>query len=235
MSLDGMRVVVTGGSRGIGAAAARALAERGADVLAVARGAEDLGALARDAGVTTFAADVSTQQGVRALADHAHERWGEAPDALVHAAGAFALAPLVETAVADFDRMIGANLRAAFLLARAWLPGMVERGAGHLCWVGSVAGRIALPGNAAYSASKFGLRGLHEVLDAETRGTGVRCTLVEPSATATSLWEEVDRDRYTDLPPADAMLDAAAVAEAIVWALERPASVAVSNVAVRRA
>jgi hypothetical protein len=91
--------------------------------------------------------------------------------------------------VEAFDRMIAVNLRAAFLLMRAFVPGMLARGRGHIVTIGSVAGRQAFPSNGAYSASKFGVRGLHAVLAAELRGTGVRATFVEPAATDTPLWD----------------------------------------------
>jgi NAD(P)-dependent dehydrogenase (short-subunit alcohol dehydrogenase family) len=225
-ALRGRVAVVTGGSRGIGAAVASVLARHGARVLAVSRS----GALtdAAAAPVEALAADVATEDGIAAL-----ERHAMSPDIVVHSAGAFALAPLADTSVAAFDRMMAVNLRAAFLLARAFLPDMTRRGSGHFVSIGSVAGRVALAGNAAYAASKFGLRGLHAVLDVELRGSGVRATLVEPSATSTALWDGVDGAGY-DLPPREAMLDAAAVADAVLYAVTRPEGVAIPNLLIGR-
>ncbi len=91
--------------------------------------------------------------------------------------------------------------------------------------VGSVAGRRAFPSNGAYSASKYGQRGLHEVLVEELRGTGVRATLVEPAATDTPLWDPLDPDRDPHLPDRDAMLRAGDVAETVLFAVTRPAHV----------
>src|SRR5690606_30588547 len=91
------------------------------------------------------------------------------PDIIVHAAGAFALERVESTSIETFDRMIAVNLRAAFLLMRAFIPGMRERDSGHFLSIGSIAGRVPLPGNGAYAASKFGLRGLHAVLNTELR------------------------------------------------------------------
>lgn len=234
VGVEGRRVVVTGGSRGIGAAVVRSLGARGARVLAVARGEEALHGVAREVGAQSFATDVATGDGVDALRRRVQELWGGPPDAVVHCAGAFALAPAVETSVELFDRALDVNLRAAFLLARAWLDGMIQRGAGQLIFIGSVAGRVALPGNAAYSASKFGLRGLHAVLATELRGSGVRVTLIEPAATDTPLWQDVDRDRFDALPEADAMLRPEDVAEAVRFALTRPAGVTIPNLAIER-
>jgi short-subunit dehydrogenase len=89
--------------------------------------------------------------------------------------------------------------------------------------------------NGAYSASKFGVRGLHAVLDQELRGTGVRSTLVEPAATDTPLWDAIDRTRHNELPPRSAMLDADQVAAAVVWAVMRPSGAAVRTIAIERA
>lgn len=233
-SLDGRRVVVTGGSRGIGAAVVRRLANAGAAVLAAARGAQALEALCAEAGAEALSADVAGEAGIDALTAAVAQRWGAAPDAVVHSAGAFGLAPAAETPLELFDRSLAVNLRAAFLLTRAWLGGMLERGSGHFLFIGSVAGRVALPGNAAYSASKYGLRGLHEVLAVELRGTGVRSTLIEPAATATPLWDAVDRGAYPDLPPREAMLDPTQVAAAVEFALTRPGSVTLPHIGIER-
>ena len=228
--LSGRVAVVTGGSRGIGAAVVRALAARGARVVAVARNGEALRAVTDDVGAEAVVGDVATPAGVSAVAKQAG---ASAPDVVVHSAGAFGLAALTDTSVDDFDRMVAVNLRAAFLLAREFLPAMKRRGSGHLISIGSVAGRLALPGNGAYAASKFGLRGLHAVLDVELRGTGVRATLIEPSATDTELWDAVDGAGY-DLPPREAMLDAAAVADAVVYAITRPEGVNIPNLLIGR-
>ncbi|HEY8470408.1 MAG TPA: SDR family NAD(P)-dependent oxidoreductase, partial [Longimicrobiales bacterium] len=105
---------------------------------------------------------------------------------------------------------------------------------GHVVTVGSIAGRHAFPHNGAYAASKFGVRGLHAVLDAELRGTGVRATLIEPAATDTGIWDAVDRERHPDLPPREKMLSPRAVADAIVYAVTRPPEVAVRTLALER-
>jgi 3-hydroxy acid dehydrogenase / malonic semialdehyde reductase len=104
---------------------------------------------------------------------------------------------------------------------RAFVPAMLERG-GHVVTVGSIADHVAFPGNAAYAASKFGLRGLHETLKAEYAGTGLRFTLVSPGPTDTTLWDPVDPDRRPDLPNRAGMLQAGDVADAVLFAVTRP-------------
>ncbi|NIP80551.1 MAG: SDR family NAD(P)-dependent oxidoreductase, partial [Gemmatimonadetes bacterium] len=117
---------------------------------------------------------------------------------------------------------------------RAFLPAMLEAGDGHVVTIGSVAGRVAFPGNGAYSASKFGVRGLHAVLEEELRGTGVRCTLVEPAATDTAIWDPLDPDASPGLPGRDVMLSPDAVADAVHYVITRPPEVRIPSIAVQR-
>lgn len=232
-SLRGRTALVTGASRGIGRSVARMLVAEGAWVGMVARNEDELARAADEAGGHAIPTDVSSPASVHALAGYLDELLGGCPDILVNSAGAFALSPLATTDPESFERQISVNLVAPFLLVRAFLPFMLERGSGHLVSIGSVAGRVALPGNGAYGASKFGLRGLHEVLAEEVRGTGVRCTLVEPAATDTPLWDPLDPDARSDLPSRDQMLRADEVAGAVLFALAQPAGVEISNIALR--
>jgi NADP-dependent 3-hydroxy acid dehydrogenase YdfG len=203
--LTGQKAIVTGGTRGIGAAIVESLRAAGCQVVPVARSSAD-----------GFTGDVTRQDDVDRLAREFD------PDILVNAAGAFDLAPVAETTPTAFDTMLATNLRGPFLLIRAFLPRMLARSSGFIVSIGSIAGRQAFPGNAAYSASKFGLRGLHAVLDAELKGTGVRATLVEPAATDTPLWHAIDRQRNPGLPEPGAMLQPQAVADAVLYVLTRP-------------
>jgi NAD(P)-dependent dehydrogenase (short-subunit alcohol dehydrogenase family) len=231
-SMQGKTALVTGASSGIGLAVARALLAEGAWVGMVARTHEPLARAAEEAGGYAITADVSTPEGVHTVATYVGELLGDAPDLVVSSAGAFSLGRLDRTDPDDFDRQLAANLRGPFLLVRAFLPGMLARGAGHVINIGSVAGRVAFPENGAYSASKFGLRGLHEVLLAEIRGTGVRATLVEPAATDTPLWDPIDPDARADLPPRASMLRPEDVARAVLFAAQQPPSVQISSIAV---
>ena len=161
-------------------------------------------------------------------------RWGGPPDLVVNAAGVFDMATMADTSIELFDRALGANLRGPFLVIRALLPAMLTRGSGSIITVGSVAGHQALPGNSAYAASKFGVRGMHDVLSEELRGTGVRATLVEPGATDTSIWDAYRPDERADLPSRSAMLSVDDVAEAVLFAATRPAGVRVPLLRIER-
>ncbi len=100
-------------------------------------------------------------------------------------------------------------------------------GRGRIVTIGSVADYRTFPGNAAYGASKRGLRALHEVLQEELAGTGVRATLISPGPTDTRLWDPLDPDRREDLPGRASMLQPNDVAEAVLFAVTRPDRVTV--------
>lgn len=228
-------MLVTGASGGIGLATSKRLVAAGAQVVMVARTRATLEEAARQAGGHALPADVTDAADAGRLATELHRQTGrDAPDILVNAAGAFALAPLVRTTIEEFDRQIAANLRAPFVMIRMFLPMMLARGSGHIVTIGSIAGRQVFPLNGAYSASKYGVRGLHGVLDAELKGTGVRSTLIEPAATDTSLWDAIDRTVHVDLPGRESMLSAAEVAEAVLFAVTRPPETRVREIFLER-
>jgi NAD(P)-dependent dehydrogenase (short-subunit alcohol dehydrogenase family) len=218
VSLAGKRALVTGGTRGIGERIVASLREQGCEVVSVARQARE----------GSVSADVTVPAEIERLAAQ-HE-----PEIVINAAGAFALAPVAETSLESFDRMLAVNLRGPFLLIRACLPRMLARRSGQIVSIGSVAGRQGFPSNGAYAASKFGLRGLHAVLDAELKGTGVRATLVEPAATDTPLWDTVDRSQHSGLPARDAMLSPQGVADAVLYVLTRPAETHINYLGLER-
>jgi NADP-dependent 3-hydroxy acid dehydrogenase YdfG len=232
--LAGTTALVTGASRGIGAAVARALAARGARVAGVARSLEPLEALAAQTGGRALSGDVTDPREVASILARFREWAGGEPDLLVASAGVFTLAPLEATEPAALALNLDVNLTGSFLLLREVLPGMKARGSGTVVQVGSVAGRKAFPGNAAYSASKYGLRGLHEVLLEELRGTGVRATLLEPAATDTPIWDPMDPDGRDDLPSRTLMLRPEEVAEAVVFVATRPPGVQIPFLPVER-
>jgi NADP-dependent 3-hydroxy acid dehydrogenase YdfG len=232
--LPGRTALVTGASRGIGRAAAVSLVREGARVWGLARSAEALGRLQTEHGVTPVVADLSDDEEVWTALDQLAETAGGPPDIVVNAAGVFRVEPCASETVKAFDDQLRINTRGPFLVMRTLLPAMLERGSGLIVNVGSVAGRKAFPGNAAYSASKYGLRGLHEVVLEEIRGTGVRASLVEPTATDTGIWDPLDPDRDPTLPDRADMLSAEDVAEAIVFVATRPPGVTIPLLQVER-
>jgi NADP-dependent 3-hydroxy acid dehydrogenase YdfG len=232
--LAGRWAVITGASRGIGAELARKLAVDGARLALVARGREALDALARELDAEPIVCDVADLAQVERAAALIESLAGGAPDIVVSNAGVFDIGAAHKLSVDTFRRTLDVNLVAPFALVRAFLPGMRARGSGHLVTVGSIADRNIFPGNAAYSASKYGLRALYEVLRAELRGTGVRTTLVSPGPVDTELWDPIDPDNRAGFTPRAEMLSAAEVAEAIRWAIAAPAGVNIGELRLSR-
>lgn len=233
-ALAGQTALVTGASRGIGLAVARELGRAGARVVMVARRHDALSARARELDAGAFVADVADAGGIERLLGALVERAIQ-PDILVNNAGAFVVAPLAETTPADFETAMRTNLGAPFLLIRALVPAMRAAGRGHIVTIGSIADRHTFAGNAAYAATKFGARAMHEVLREETRGTGLRVSLVSPGPVDTPLWDAIDPDSRPGFTPRAAMLDAEAVADAVLWVVTRPASINVDELRVSRA
>lgn len=226
-TVAGRSALVTGASKGIGRTVALRLADAGVRVWCLARSKVVVTELAREIGGEALPADITDDVAVWAAIDQMTSTLGGAPDIVVNSAGVFGIALSWKETVQNFDLRLDVNLRGTFLVNRAVMPGMIERGSGLIINLGSVAGRKAYKGNAAYSASKFGLRGYHEVLLEEVRGTGVRACLLEPAATDTPIWDELDPDKNPRLPSREEMLTAEDVAEAVLFVATRPATVTI--------
>lgn len=219
--LAGRLAVVTGSSRGIGLAIAEALQDAGAHVVRLARSLRDAGTERR----TDIACDVSQPASVAAAAGKVLKDRG-APDILVNAAGTFMLKPLADTTPDEFQEQLATNLAGPFAVLRVFTGPMVARKQGLVVTVGSIADHATFPGNAAYSAAKFGLRGLHGVLAEELRGTGVRTCLLAPGPVDTDLWDPVDLSRPGFTARRD-MLRAEDVAQAVLFVATRPGHVVI--------
>ena len=227
--------VVTGATRGIGLAVARALAPQHT-VIMIARIADDLRAAARDIGdsACALACDLADAAATNAAIDRIGTMTDGAPDLLVNNAGLFKLSPIDSTSPEEFSASLELNLSAPFRLIRAFLPEMRKRASGHIVSIGSIADHMAFPENGSYSAAKFGLRGLHGVLRAELAGTGVRSTLISPAPVDTPLWDEVNPDERPGFTPRSAMLRPEDVAAAVLFVVSQPASVNVDELRLSR-
>lgn len=234
--LSGRRALVTGASRGIGAETARALAALGARVALVARSADELAALARSLphGAVSVPADLIKAGATDRVLAAVRAAFGAAPDLLVHAAGTFPMAPLEALTDEELDTALALHVAVPLRLVRALLPGLRSAGSGHIVMIGSVADRLVFPANAAYAATKHALRAALETLRAETRGSGVRTTLVSPAATDTPIWDPHEPDATPHLPSRAEMLRAADVADAVCWAVTRPPHVDIEELRLAR-
>jgi NADP-dependent 3-hydroxy acid dehydrogenase YdfG len=213
-SLNGKVAFVTGASRGIGAAVARALSEAGVAVGLASRSADDLG-LENAVGVRCNVADPAE---VDAAVAATVERFGRL-DILVANAGVGAYGPFLELSPEFLEEMIDVNLKGTLYAVRAALPHLLESGEADIVTLASEAGRRGLPYEAVYCASKFGQVGFTRALDHELRERGVRCTNVCPGGVATGFALEEGRGRTTDVLAG--MMTAEDVAEVVMFVLTR--------------
>jgi 3-oxoacyl-[acyl-carrier protein] reductase len=197
--IKGSRVpcaVVTGAGRGIGRAVALALARRGMTVALLARTRAELEGTAEalngigDPRVQgrVIVCDVSRAEAVAAASRAVIEELG-APDVVINNAGAVRRAPLTETTEADWDAVMGANLKGTFLVSRAFLPAMLAQGRGRIVNVASISATVGTAGQTAYNAAKWGVLGFTKSLAEELRGTGLQAMAVLPGAVDTVMLE----------------------------------------------
>jgi NADP-dependent 3-hydroxy acid dehydrogenase YdfG len=230
-ALSGRTAVVTGASRGIGAAIATALAGAGVRVVMIARNEVRLRDAARPLmGAIPITSDVSDPRSVEKASAQIRKELGGSPDILINNAGIFGVSIVEETTTDFFVETINTNLVGPFLFVRAFLAEMKKRKSGHIVTIGSIADRTIFTGNAAYSAAKFGLRAVHEVLRAELKGTGVRTSLISPASTDTEIWNTVTVTDPAGKPHSTRpMLDPDDVVAAVMFALDQPARVNVDE------
>lgn len=179
--LRGAHVLVTGASRGLGASLARALAGRGARVSLTARDAVLLDKVAGEVGGTAFACDLTRIDEVSGLVGRVEAECGPL-DAVINNAAAFWLTPLERLTTEQLTTTMYVNLVAPAEIIRTVLPGMRERGRGHIVNVASLGGIMAIPDLSAYGASKAGLAHLTETLRTELADTPIGITLIQVAA-----------------------------------------------------
>jgi short-subunit dehydrogenase len=209
--------LITGASRGIGAATARELAQRGYALVLAARSAGPLATLAAElsrsgAQALPIPTDLRSVDEIHRLTRVALAHFGRV-DALIHNAGIGGDRPVAQIDAPTVATILDTNLRAPIELTRALLPGMLERRRGAIVFVASVVGHIGVPASAIYSASKFGLRGFAHALRREVAQRGIGVTIISPGFIKT------DMTRWMgDLPFPGPEI----VARAIAGALVRP-------------
>ena len=187
--LLGAVALVTGGNRGIGRAIALRLAELGASVAICGRDAQALAATEAElkkSGLPVHSqlADVSRSADVTALVDKTQAALGPI-SILVNNAGIGLFGPAHEKTEADWDRVLNTNLKSVFLVSRAVAPAMIQRGAGDIINISSLAGRNAFAGGGIYCASKWGLQGLSACMAEDLREYGIRVSVICPGSVAT--------------------------------------------------
>lgn len=226
--LAGQVAIVTGAGRGIGRAVAVALAREGVQVALAARTRQELATVAsaiRETGGRALAVPVDMMQdtAVEATVDQVVAELGRV-DILVTAAGVAAFGPVAGTKPGDWDAMLAVNLRAVMVCCRAVLPPMLRQRRGTILNVASVAATRAIPGAAAYAATKAGVVAFSRVLAEEVRSDGIRVGVLLPGAVDTSLW-----DAIPNAPERGRMLRPEDVARAVVLMAALPSSAALEE------
>jgi NADP-dependent 3-hydroxy acid dehydrogenase YdfG len=239
MTLKGKIVFVTGASSGIGAATALAFAAAGARLLLAARRADklaDVAAAALERGaqaVHRFSLDVRDRKAVEQALAALPAEWA-AIDVLVNNAGlSRGLEKLYLGSIDDWEEMIDTNVKGLLYVTRAVVPGMVERGRGHVVNLGSVAGEMTYPGGAVYCASKAAERSINDGLRADLLGTPIRVTTVDPGMVETEfslVRFHGDAERAAKVYKGVKPLGAEDIADVIVWTVSRPEHVNIARV-----
>lgn len=238
-NINGKVVVITGASSGLGETTARHLASKGASVVLGARRIDNLEKIAkeiREAGgkAEVLKMDVTNASEVKALVDKAVSSFGKI-DVLINNAGLMAIAPISETKVEEWDKMIDINIKGVLYGIAAVLPIFQNQSSGHIINLSSVAGiKVFSPGGTVYSGTKFAVRAITEGLRHEVGGA-IRTTSIEPGAIDSELkhgssHEESSanvKEFYKNAIPSDS------IARAIAYAIEQPNDVDVNEIVIR--
>jgi 3-hydroxy acid dehydrogenase / malonic semialdehyde reductase len=232
-------VFISGASAGIGEACAYAFAAQGARLLLAARRIEklrEMEPMLRKAGasdVYSIELDVQHPDAVETALDTLPENWS-AIDILVNNAGlSRGLDKVHQGKLQDWEEMIDTNLKGVLYVTRCVVPGMVARGRGHVVNLGSTAGEMTYPGAAVYCATKAGIKSINDGLRIDLLGTPIRVTSIDPGMVETEFSEvrfRGDKERAAKVYQGLTPLRADDVADAIVWAVLRPAHVNIAHV-----
>lgn len=239
LTLTGQVALVTGASSGLGRATAQALAQAGADIVLLARGADDLEKVSAELEsmgrrALPLPGDLADEDYILNAVQRTISTFGRI-DVLVNAAGFDVPGAVADLAINDWDYVVDVNLRAPFLLAKAVFPHMRQAKRGTIINISSVAGKRGWANAAAYCASKFGLTGFTQALAAEGKAHGIRACILYPGGMATNwgAWGASARQaRSEDTLPVTKSLPPAEVASLIVWIAAAPGELVLNEVVV---
>jgi len=234
-NLKNQIAVVTGASSGIGKAIALNLAKEGAKVCMVGRNIERLKAVANSGKpfseyISVYKTDLEVDDDISLLSGSLQREFG-AIDILTHCAGMISIGKIQESPVEEFDRQFRVNVRAAFLLTQALLPGLKLR-RGQIVFINSSVGLVAKASAAQYAATKHALKGLADSLREEVNGDGVRVLSVYLGRTATPMQEAVHKMEGKEYHP-ERLIQPEDVAAVVINALSLPRTAEVTDIYIR--
>jgi NADP-dependent 3-hydroxy acid dehydrogenase YdfG len=232
--IAGKVIVITGASSGIGEAAARLLAERGAKLVLGSRRPEPLAALAGALDAAWRATDVSRRADVEALVALAGERYGRL-DVLIGNAGAMPISPFDELRVDDWEAMVDVNLKGVLYGIAAALPVFRAQGSGHFVHTASTSAHRIVPAQSVYAATKMAVRAISEGLRQEA-GDKLRVTIISPGMTRTNAADHITSLQVRagiSAAQGNFAMPPDAVARAIAYAIEQPADIDVGEIVIR--
>ncbi len=224
--LEGRTAIVTGASRGIGPQIARALGREGMNIVLVARSAAGLEQVAAELGsagqhAIAVPADLSDHSTLDRIVEATEEQFG-AVDLLVNNAGITATRRFETSSDEETAQIIDVNLTAGILLTKRVLPGMLERGRGHMVMIASLAGKVGSPYESVYAASKAGQIAFVQSLREELHGSGVGASVVCPGFVVESgMWADAGISQGIRQPRLAGATTPGAVANAVVRAVQR--------------
>lgn len=238
-NIRGKVVVITGASSGLGEATARHLSSLGATVVLGARRQARIEALAaqlrsKGAAAMSVATDVTDRHQVQNLVVQAISAYGHV-DVMLNNAGLMPHSPLDRVKIDDWDRMIDVNIKGVLYGIAAVLPHMIERKAGHIINVSSVAGHKVRSGSTVYSATKHAVRAISEGLRQEVKPYGLRTTILSPGAVATELPDSITEPDVADNVRKfyEIAISADAFAHAVAYAIGQPDDVDINEILFR--
>ncbi|ANY67167.1 oxidoreductase [Paenibacillus sp. BIHB 4019] len=238
-NIQGIVVIITGASSGIGEAAAKELASKGAKLVLAARREDRLQKLQEEiqnqGGQAIYkVTDVTSAEQMEELAQFALKEFGKI-DVLINNAGLMPNSLLYKKQIEDWNKMIDVNIKGVLYGIAAVLPFMRERKSGHIINLSSVAGHFVGAGSAVYAGTKFAVRAISEGLRKEEYGNNIRSTIISPGMVKSELPESITD---TDFKPViekmyEGAIEAESIARAIAFAIEQPSDVAINEMIIR--
>ncbi|MCX7877882.1 MAG: SDR family oxidoreductase [Ignavibacteria bacterium] len=235
MKLANKVALITGAGKGIGRAVAELFLKEGAETVFITRNKEDIELFrsehkSYEDKVLYLSGDISREQTITLIKDETLKRYGKI-DILVNNAGFGVFDLFIDSKLEDFDSMFGTNVRAVYMLTKAFLPSMIQENQGTIINISSIAGKKGIANASIYCATKFALNGMSQALMEEVRKYNIRVVVISPGSVNTNFFNP--RSKMSLLASEDSVLQAHDVAEACLFVASLPQGATVSELEIR--